>query len=99
MLRKLPLFSFVAFLVVVLYAVHLSLAVHACMTPQQVRADSRCLYIVNGKVYKQGTRAAPHFGNACGTDVTSRVPPSHTASPARYLAPNYVADVCRPGGP
>jgi hypothetical protein len=97
-LRKLPLFSFIAFLVVALYAAHLSVAVRACMTPQQVRADSRCLYIVNGKVYEQGTRAHPHAGNPCGTDVTSRVPASHTSSPARYLAPYHVADICRPGG-
>lgn len=66
----------------------------ACMTQQQIDADSRCLYIISGKIYSKGSRTSPHNGHQCGTDVTSVVPASHTGNSATYLVPNYIADVC-----
>lgn len=68
-----------------------------CMTQTQIAADNRCLYILNGKIFSQGTRSAPHKGHPCGTDVSSIIPAFHTATPAIYLNPNYVADVCAAG--
>lgn len=65
-----------------------------CMTVQQVQSDSRCLYILSGKIYQKGSRSKPHQGNPCGTDVTSIIRSFHTASPAKYLDPNYVGNIC-----
>lgn len=80
--------------VVVFYTFHFYLIASSCMTPQQVNDDSRCLYIMSGKIYNKGTRGAPHMGHPCGTDVTSVIPASHVGNVATYLVPNYVADVC-----
>jgi hypothetical protein len=66
----------------------------ACFTREQVSSDSRCLFIINNKVYQKGTRAAPHQGHPCGTDVSSIVPSSHTSSLATYLTPNYAGNIC-----
>lgn len=66
----------------------------ACMTKTQVAQDKRCLYVVSGKVYSKGTRSSPHHGHPCGTDVTSVIPSFHINSPAMYMTPNYVANIC-----
>jgi hypothetical protein len=65
-----------------------------CLTREQVSNDSRCLYIVDDKVYQQGSRDTPHQGHPCGTDVTSIIPGSHRAMMNVYLTPNYVGNVC-----
>lgn len=93
MIKKLTLL-FIVFLGVILYAIYSSVTAQTCMTREQIRTDSRCLYIVNNKVYQKGSRTAPHFGHSCGTDVTSAIPSTHTSNLATYLAPNYVSDVC-----
>ena len=66
----------------------------SCFTVQDVQNDSRCLYILSGKVYEKGTRDAPHKGNPCGTDVTSIILSFHTDNPALYLDPNLKGTVC-----
>jgi hypothetical protein len=71
----------------------------ACMTRQQVSSDSRCLYILNNKVYEHGTLSAPHQGHPCGTDITSIIPSFHAASANVYLTPYYRADVCAAATP
>ena len=65
-----------------------------CFTPQTAASDSRCLYILQGKVYEKGTRSKPHQGNSCGTDVTSIIPSFHFSDLAKYLDPNYVGNIC-----
>ncbi len=64
------------------------------MTIAQVQADSRCLYIWGSQVYQKGDRSNPHYGHPCGTDVTSIIPASHVGNQAKYLLPNYVANIC-----
>jgi hypothetical protein len=85
--------------VAIYYVVHFYSIGKTCFTPAQVQADNRCLYILSQKVYQKGTRGAPHQGNACGTDVTSIIPSFHTSSPATYLDPNYVGDICTAAAP
>jgi hypothetical protein len=80
--------------VVIFYTTQYHARSQTCFTPAQVQADSRCLYILSKKVYVKGTRNAPHQGHACGTDVTSIIPSFHASSPATYLDPNYVGDIC-----
>lgn len=80
--------------VIVFYTSHFMLIASGCMTTQQVAQDSRCLYILSGKIYQQGTKGSPHKGHPCGTDVTSVVPASHLGAITTYLVPNHVADVC-----
>lgn len=67
-----------------------------CMTIQEVQSDSRCLYILNDKVYEKGNRNNPHQGNACGSDVTAIIAtqPFHIAEPAKYLDPNIKGQIC-----
>lgn len=65
-----------------------------CFTTAQVQSDSRCLYILNGKVYNKGSRSKPHHSNPCGTDVTNIILSFHTQSPLKYLDPNYVGNIC-----
>ncbi len=65
-----------------------------CFSTQTVASDSRCLYILNGKVYEKGTKSSPHKATPCGTDVTSIIPSFHTDTPATYLDPNYRGDIC-----
>jgi hypothetical protein len=77
--------------------VHNYLNAQTCMTTAQVQADTRCLYILNSKVYDHGTRDAPHQGHPCGTDVTSIIPASHIAD-SRFT-PFYVADICAAAAP
>src|SRR5690242_1600906 len=77
---------------VLLYAIHYFLMASTCMTPQQVAADNRCLYIWGRQVFEKGTRANPHQGHPCGTDVTSVIPASHIGNQASYMLPNYVAN-------
>jgi hypothetical protein len=78
----------------VLYTVHFFLMASTCMTTQQVAADNRCLYIWGKQVFVKGTRAEPHYGHPCGTDVTSVIPASHIGNQASYMLPNYVANIC-----
>ncbi len=66
----------------------------SCFTPQDVQNDSRCLYILNGKVYEKGTHDAPHHGHPCGTDITSELPDFHANNPAMYLDPNLKGTIC-----
>src|SRR5512147_3051556 len=68
-----------------------------CMSLEQIRADSRCLYIFRNQVYQRDGRTAPHYAQPCGTDVTSIIPPTHISDPEKYLDPNYVANVCPRG--
>ena len=65
-----------------------------CFTNAQVSSDNRCLYVLNGKVYEKGSRTSPHRGHPCGSDVSSTIPSFHTNSPASYLDPTYLGDVC-----
>lgn len=65
-----------------------------CMTMQQVVSDSRCLRVVNNKVYQKGSRTSLHHGHPCGIDVTSILPSFHTDSMSKYMTPNYIADLC-----
>lgn len=65
-----------------------------CFTTAQVQSDTRCLYILDGKVYNKGTRSKPHHGNPCGTDISSVILSFHRQSPAKYLDPNYVGNIC-----
>lgn len=76
---------------------YLSLGQQACLTQEQINADSRCLYILNGKVYEKGTRSNPHRGHACGTDVSGAIGsvPSHLANVAFYLDPALKGIVCQ----
>lgn len=69
----------------------------SCMTQEQVNADSRCLYILNGNIYEKGTRSKPHHGHACGSDVSSAIlsQPFHQANPAFYLDPNLRSSLCQ----
>ena len=80
--------------VVIFYAAEYRARGQTCFTTAQVSSDSRCLYILNNKVYEKGTRSAPHQGHPCGTNVTSVIPSFHTDSPATYLDPTYVGDIC-----
>ena len=80
--------------VALFYAAHFYSIGKTCFTTAQVASDNRCLYIWSGKVYEKGSRSSPHQGHPCGTDVTSIIPPSHIASQAKYLLPNYVGDIC-----
>lgn len=98
---KLIFFIFSSLVIVVLglggtyYTVRYFLqAQSACFTVQEIQNDSRCLYILNGKVYEKGTRDAPHKGNPCGTDVSSIILPFHTDNPVLYLDPNLKGTVC-----
>lgn len=70
-----------------------------CMTPQQISSDSRCLYILSGKIYSMGSRSKPHKGHSCGNDITSVIPGFHKSSASTYLIPYYVADVCTAPSP
>lgn len=76
------------------YIMHFYVLGVSCMTVAQVSSDNRCLYIASGKVYEKATRAAPHQGHPCGTDVTAVLPADHLDNPASYLLPNYVANIC-----
>lgn len=80
--------------IILFYSVHFYTMAQTCFTTAQVQGDSRCLYIMSSKVYEKGSRSTPHQGHPCGTDVTSVVPASHTNSPASYLVPNYLGDIC-----
>lgn len=78
----------------IFYVMHFRIIAATCMTKAQVQSDSRCLYIYSGKIYQKDSRSSPHHGHACGTDVTSVLPSSHSNSAASFLTPNYVADIC-----
>lgn len=65
-----------------------------CFTPQTVSSDTRCLYILQGKVYEKGTRSKAHQGTACGTDVTSVIPSFHFGNLPKYIDPNFVGNIC-----
>lgn len=66
----------------------------ACLTQSQIDADSRCLYILDGKIYSKGNKGNPHHGHACGSDVTSVIPSFHTSDANSYLLPTYVGPLC-----
>lgn len=70
-----------------------------CFTPEAISSDSRCLYILNGKVFEKGTRDLPHNAHPCGEDVTSILPASHLAGIVTYLDPNYKGDICTAAAP
>ncbi|HSW88036.1 MAG TPA: hypothetical protein VLG12_02635 [Candidatus Saccharimonadales bacterium] len=76
------------------YVMHFNIIAATCMTVTQVQSDNRCLYIYSGKIYNKGSRNSPHHGHPCGQDVTAIIPSFHFQSPATYLLPNYIADVC-----
>lgn len=86
--------GFFLFNIVITYILHFSIMAATCMTVQQVQADARCLYILQNQIYEKASRATPHHGHPCGTDVTSIIPAFHQNDPALYLLPNYVANVC-----
>lgn len=79
---------------IVTYFLHFTIIASTCMTVQQVQTDSRCLYIANNQVYQKDSRSNPHHGHPCGTDVTSILPSSHHQTPASYLLPNLIANIC-----
>lgn len=70
--------------------------IHAatCFSVAEVQTDTRCLYIYNNQVYEKGTRASPHHGNPCGSDVTAIIPSFHYMDMARYLDPTYQGNIC-----
>lgn len=91
---------FVLVNIVIFYSIHFFIIGSTCMTKAQVASDSRCLYIWGNQVYlpPSATKANPHFGHPCGTDITSIIPASHVGSQARYLVPNYIANICTGNG-
>lgn len=82
-------------LMLVLRHIH-QFTIHAatCFSVAEVQADTRCLYIYNNQVYEKGTRANPHHGNACGSDVTAIIPSFHYMNMAKYLDPTYQGNIC-----
>lgn len=76
------------------YAVSLHSKAQSCYTVDQVKSDARCLYIYKTGVYEKGTRAAPHQGNPCGSDVTAIIPDSHLLDKVGHLDPNYQGEIC-----
>lgn len=76
------------------YAVTLYTRGQSCFTVSQVQQDPRCLYIYNNKVFEKGTKASPHKGNPCGSDVSAIIPQSHILDKTARLDPNYRGDVC-----
>lgn len=64
------------------------------MTSAQIDADTRCLYIVRGEIYKKGTKPNKHHSHLCGSDVSSTIPSYHVNSASKYLLPNYVGPLC-----
>lgn len=75
-------------------SLQLTFYAQSCLTREMVAADSRCLYIYGQQVYEKGSRRSPHKGNPCGTDVTSKIPSSHSRAAAKYLDPNLAGNVC-----
>ncbi len=67
-----------------------------CFTIEQLQSDSRCLYILNDKVYEKGTRDAPHYYHPCGSDVTAAIAavPFHLADAPIYLDSNLRGQIC-----
>ncbi|OGC99927.1 hypothetical protein A2702_00160 [Candidatus Amesbacteria bacterium RIFCSPHIGHO2_01_FULL_48_75] len=88
------LIAFIAANYLVIRAVRYFSAAQTCLTTAQISSDSRCLYILSGKIYESGTREFPHQGHPCGMDVTSIVPATHLGNYIQYLDPNYVANFC-----
>jgi hypothetical protein len=78
----------------VLRTIQLSTYAQSCMTTDQIAADSRCLLIYGTNVYQKGSKSNPHYGHACGSDVTSVMPGNHTSRAAQYLDPTLVGAVC-----
>lgn len=78
----------------ILTVIRLRSKAQTCFTQASINSDSRCLYILSGKVYEKGTRASPHHSHPCGQDVTSILPASHLNAMMSYLDPNYKGDVC-----
>lgn len=83
----------------VYYVVSLRSKAASCFTVDQVKNDARCLYIYKTSVYEKGTRAQPHQGTPCGTDVTSIIPDSHILDKVGHLDPNYQGDICTASEP
>lgn len=79
---------------VIVRSLQLTNFAQSCMSMNQIEQDSRCLYVYRSMVYEKGTRARPHKGNACGTDVTTRMPSSHRNNMPRFLDPNLVGALC-----
>ena len=80
--------------VVIFYVAQYHVHGQTCFTTAQIQSDTRCLYILNNKVYSKGSRSSPHQGHPCGSDVTSVIPASHTNDAVNHLDPNYVGDIC-----
>lgn len=85
---------FISNFALVYYIVKFKILAQSCLTVSQVSSDSRCLYIYANKVYEKGSRSSPHHDNPCGTDVTSIIPSFHFENMAKYLDPNFRADIC-----
>lgn len=83
----------------VYYVVSLRSKAASCFTVDQVKNDARCLYIYKTSVYEKGTKAQPHQGTPCGTDVTSIIPDSHILDKVGHLDPNYQGDICTASEP
>jgi hypothetical protein len=90
-MKKIIVFIGIVFLVnsIITLVWHYKISAATCMTTAQVQSDSRCLYILNGKVYYMGTNT-PHHGHPCRTDVGSS-PSSHADG---RLAPLVIANIC-----
>lgn len=76
------------------YTVSLYSKAQACFTVEQVQQSSKCLYVYKTSVYEKGTRAQPHHGNPCGSDVTTLIPNSHILDKVGHLDPNYQGEIC-----
>lgn len=78
----------------VYYTIRIFTRAETCFSVAQVQSDSRCLYIYNNQVFEKGTRAEPHRGNPCGSDVTAIIPNSHLIDKVGRLDPNYQGNIC-----
>lgn len=84
---------FVANLLLI-HSIRVYIRSQSCLSRDQINSDSRCLYILGNRVFNKGSRAEPHQGHACGSDVSALIPSTHQLVPTHYLDPNYVGDVC-----
>lgn len=96
-LRIVPLLLFVN--IIIAFSLHFRIIASSCLTKQQVQSDNRCLYIWGNQIYEKADRSNPHYGHPCGSDITSIIPASHVGNQARYLLPNYIANICAAATP
>lgn len=82
--------------ILLIYSVRFYTHGTVCLNRKQVIADNRCLYIWGNRVYQQGIVATLNPKPACGSDITHKLPASVIANEAKYIIPNFAADLCQP---